>query len=73
MRLTVLPFHVLDWFIKFTSEVFVFSIFCVGSEIYQETLVKALAKYFGARLLIVDSLILPGVSYFKSILASPCK
>ncbi|XP_024021965.1 uncharacterized protein LOC21389436 [Morus notabilis] len=31
-----------------------------GSEIYQETLVKALAKYFGARLLIVDSLILPG-------------
>ncbi|XP_068664265.1 uncharacterized protein [Aristolochia californica] len=33
-----------------------------GSEIYQETLVKALAKYFGARLLIIDSLLMPGVS-----------
>ncbi|CAM0874128.1 unnamed protein product [Alopecurus aequalis] len=32
-----------------------------GSEIYQETLIKALAKHFGARLLIVDSLLLPGV------------
>ncbi|XP_068337807.1 uncharacterized protein [Pyrus communis] len=32
-----------------------------GSEIYQETLAKALAKHFGARLLIVDSLLLPGV------------
>ncbi|CAL5208915.1 unnamed protein product [Lathyrus oleraceus] len=31
-----------------------------GSEIYQETLSKALAKHFGARLLIVDSLSLPG-------------
>nr|XP_023880277.1 uncharacterized protein LOC111992647 [Quercus suber]XP_023880278.1 uncharacterized protein LOC111992647 [Quercus suber]XP_023880279.1 uncharacterized protein LOC111992647 [Quercus suber]XP_023880280.1 uncharacterized protein LOC111992647 [Quercus suber] len=31
-----------------------------GSEIYQETLAKALAKHFGARLLIVDSLLLPG-------------
>ncbi|CAO2146380.1 unnamed protein product [Urochloa humidicola] len=31
-----------------------------GSEIYQETLVKALAKHFGARLLVVDSLLLPG-------------
>ncbi|XP_072982941.1 uncharacterized protein [Typha latifolia] len=31
-----------------------------GSEIYQETLVKALAKHFGARLLIIDSLLLPG-------------
>ncbi|KAI6695752.1 hypothetical protein NL676_023462 [Syzygium grande] len=31
-----------------------------GSEIYQETLTKALAKHFGAKLLIVDSLILPG-------------
>ncbi|XP_059659545.1 uncharacterized protein LOC132306240 [Cornus florida] len=31
-----------------------------GSEMYQETLTKALAKYFGARLLIVDSLLLPG-------------
>ncbi|XP_008368993.1 uncharacterized protein LOC126615117 isoform X3 [Malus sylvestris] len=32
-----------------------------GSEIYQETLAKALTKHFGARLLIVDSLLLPGV------------
>ncbi|XP_043710642.1 uncharacterized protein LOC122659609 [Telopea speciosissima] len=31
-----------------------------GSEIYQETLGKALAKHFSARLLIVDSLLLPG-------------
>uniref|UniRef100_A0ACD5Y683 Uncharacterized protein n=3 Tax=Avena sativa TaxID=4498 RepID=A0ACD5Y683_AVESA len=30
-----------------------------GSEIYQETLIKALARNFGARLLIVDSLLLP--------------
>lgn len=35
----------------------------IGSEIYQETLAKALAKHFGARLLIVDSLLLPGVSF----------
>ncbi|XP_012490413.1 uncharacterized protein LOC105803023 [Gossypium raimondii] len=33
-----------------------------GSEIYQETLAKALGKHFGARLLIVDSLLLPGGS-----------
>ncbi|MCL7050591.1 hypothetical protein MKW94_020030, partial [Papaver nudicaule] len=31
-----------------------------GSEVYQENLTKALAKHFGARLLIVDSLLLPG-------------
>ncbi|XP_059625690.1 uncharacterized protein LOC132268846 [Cornus florida] len=36
-----------------------------GSEIYQETLTKALAKHFGARLLIVDSLLLPGGSVQK--------
>ncbi|GLT42470.1 hypothetical protein SLA2020_164670 [Shorea laevis] len=42
-----------------------------GSEIYQETLAKALAKYFGARLLIVDSLRLPGVSTTKE--ADPVK
>ncbi|KAM0897828.1 hypothetical protein ACQ4PT_022294 [Festuca glaucescens] len=30
-----------------------------GSEIYQETLIKALAKNFGARLLVIDSLLLP--------------
>ncbi|KAK2990615.1 hypothetical protein RJ640_019895 [Escallonia rubra] len=38
-----------------------------GSEIYQETLTKALAKHFGARLLIVDSLVIPGVSFLGSI------
>ncbi|KAL7198933.1 hypothetical protein ACSBR2_021263 [Camellia fascicularis] len=36
-----------------------------GSEIYQETLTKALAKHFGARLLLVDSLLLPGGSILK--------
>ncbi|KAL8094541.1 hypothetical protein AgCh_036175 [Apium graveolens] len=36
-----------------------------GSEIYQETLAKALAKHFGATLLIVDSLLLPGGSSAK--------
>nr|XP_043637759.1 uncharacterized protein LOC122608730 isoform X2 [Erigeron canadensis] len=36
-----------------------------GSEIYQETLMKALAKHFGARLLVVDSLLLPGGSAAK--------
>lgn len=36
-----------------------------GSEIYQETLAKALAKHFGARLLIIDSLVLPGVSFLQ--------
>ncbi|XAR58451.1 Adenosinetriphosphatase [Bertholletia excelsa] len=36
-----------------------------GSEIYQETLAKALAKHFGARLLIVDSLLLPNISFFS--------
>ncbi|XP_019098372.1 PREDICTED: uncharacterized protein LOC104760151 [Camelina sativa] len=36
-----------------------------GSEIYQETLVKALAKSFGAKLMIVDSLLLPGGSKAK--------
>ncbi|KAK8981021.1 hypothetical protein V6N11_059710 [Hibiscus sabdariffa] len=36
-----------------------------GSEIYQETLAKALAKHFGARFLVVDSLLLPGGSTSK--------
>ncbi|PKA58437.1 Katanin p60 ATPase-containing subunit A1 [Apostasia shenzhenica] len=36
-----------------------------GSEIYQETLAKALARHFGVRLLIVDSLLLPGGPYCK--------
>ncbi|KAF2314999.1 hypothetical protein GH714_037488 [Hevea brasiliensis] len=37
----------------------------IGSEIYQETLVKALAKDVGARLLVIDSFLLPGVSFFN--------
>ncbi|KAJ6680180.1 AAA ATPASE putative-RELATED [Salix purpurea] len=36
-----------------------------GSEIYQETLTKALAKDLGAKILIVDSLLLPGGSIPK--------
>ncbi|KAI3749241.1 hypothetical protein L2E82_19848 [Cichorium intybus] len=36
-----------------------------GSEIYQETLAKALAKHLDARLLVVDSLLLPGGSGAK--------
>ncbi|KAL1225140.1 ATPase family AAA domain-containing protein FIGL1 [Cardamine amara subsp. amara] len=36
-----------------------------GSEIYQEMLAKALAKNFGAKLMIVDSLLLPGGSPAK--------
>ncbi|XP_071716573.1 uncharacterized protein [Rutidosis leptorrhynchoides] len=36
-----------------------------GSEIYQETLAMAVAKNFGARLLVVDSLLLPGGSGAK--------
>ncbi|KAL0370597.1 UNVERIFIED_CONTAM: hypothetical protein Sangu_0377800 [Sesamum angustifolium] len=52
-------------FVKFTSDL---PTVCprillsgpAGSEIYQETLTKALAKYFGARLLIVDTVLLPG-------------
>jgi len=35
----------------------------LGSEIYQETLAKALAKQFGAKLMIIDSVLLPGVSF----------
>ncbi|XP_059295033.1 uncharacterized protein LOC132048122 isoform X1 [Lycium ferocissimum] len=38
-----------------------------GSEIYQETLAKALAKHFSAKLLIVDSLLLPGGSIAKDV------
>ena len=32
-----------------------------GSEIYQETLIKALAKHFGAILLVVDLFLLPDI------------
>ncbi|QHO31254.1 hypothetical protein DS421_8g240010 [Arachis hypogaea] len=39
----------------------------IGSDIYQETLAKALAKHFGARLLIVDSLSLPGGTPSKEV------
>ncbi|PKA62956.1 Katanin p60 ATPase-containing subunit A1 [Apostasia shenzhenica] len=38
-----------------------------GSEIYQETLSRALAKQFGVRLLIIDSLTLPGVPSSKDV------
>lgn len=34
-----------------------------GSEIYQEALAKALAKNYGAKLMIVDTLLLPGVNF----------
>ncbi|KAH6813966.1 AAA-type ATPase family protein [Perilla frutescens var. frutescens] len=52
-------------FVKFTSDL---PTVCprillsgpAGSEIYQETLAKALAKYFGVGLLIVDTILLPG-------------
>ena len=43
---------------------------CTGSEIYQETLVKALAKHFGVRLLVIESLVLPGVSIFHCSLSN---
>ncbi|MQL90414.1 hypothetical protein Taro_022999, partial [Colocasia esculenta] len=57
-------------FIKYTAEI---ASACqrillsgpIGSEIYQETLVKALAKHFDARLLVIDSLVLPGGSSSK--------
>ena len=62
--LWVFFFHYFLWWFK----VFFPFLFLVGSDIYQETLVKALANHFGARLLIVDSLLLPGVSYLHSIL-----
>ncbi|XP_020696230.1 uncharacterized protein LOC110109484 isoform X2 [Dendrobium catenatum] len=42
-----------------------------GSEIYQETLAKALTKHFGARLLIVNSLLLPGGSSTKESESPP--
>jgi hypothetical protein len=34
----------------------------IGSEIYQELLVKALTKSFGAKLLVIDYSLLSGVS-----------
>ncbi|KAM0951129.1 putative transcription factor interactor and regulator FHA-SMAD family [Dioscorea sansibarensis] len=57
-------------FIKYTSDISSISQRVLlsgptGSEIYQETLTKALAKYFNARLLIIDSLLLPGGSSSK--------
>ncbi|CAA3019806.1 uncharacterized protein LOC111389690 [Olea europaea subsp. europaea] len=63
-------------FAKFTSDL---STVCprillsgpAGSEIYQETLTKALAKHTGARLLIVDSILLPGGPTMKE--ADPVK
>ncbi|XP_047336733.1 uncharacterized protein LOC124940274 isoform X3 [Impatiens glandulifera] len=38
-----------------------------GSEIYQETLTKALARHYGAKLLAVDSLLLPGGLLSKDV------
>ncbi|KAL6563852.1 hypothetical protein OROGR_002811 [Orobanche gracilis] len=38
-----------------------------GSEIYQETLAKALGKHFGAKLLIVDTVLLPGGPSIKEV------
>ncbi|XP_019427967.1 PREDICTED: uncharacterized protein LOC109336065 [Lupinus angustifolius] len=38
-----------------------------GTEIYQETLCKALAKHFGAKILIVDSLSIPGAVPSKEV------
>ncbi|KAK6911583.1 AAA ATPase, AAA+ lid domain [Dillenia turbinata] len=38
-----------------------------GSEIYQETLIRALAKNLGVRLLIVDSLLLPSGPFSKDL------
>lgn len=40
----------------------------VGSDIYQETLTKALAKHYGAKLLVVDSLLLPGVRFLHNFI-----
>lgn len=36
----------------------------VGTEMYQETMGKAVAKHFDARFLLVDCLLLLGVSHF---------
>ncbi|KAI4340242.1 hypothetical protein MLD38_025101 [Melastoma candidum] len=41
-----------------------------GSEIYQETLTKALARHFAANLLIVDSLLFPGDVLSKDIVST---
>ncbi|CAL0300545.1 unnamed protein product [Lupinus luteus] len=38
-----------------------------GTEIYQETFCKALAKHFGAKILIVDSLSIPGAAPSKEV------
>lgn len=48
-------------FLIFNSLFLSITIFFAGSEIYQEMLAKALAKHFGAKLLIFDSHSLLGV------------
>lgn len=48
-----------------TLYILISELYITGSEIYQETLAKALAKHFSAKLLVVDSLLLP-VSLFLS-------
>ncbi|KAF5198563.1 Aaa-type atpase family protein [Thalictrum thalictroides] len=62
-------------FVKFTSNLPTISPRILltgpsGSEIYQETLAKALAKHLGAKLLIVNSLLLPGEFISKDL--EPC-
>jgi hypothetical protein len=41
-----------------------------GSEIYQESLVKALTKHFGAKLLIIDPSLLASVSFLTITMVS---
>ena len=38
-------------------------VFFAGSEMYQDTLTRALANFFGVRLLIVNKIMLSGVSF----------
>lgn len=54
--------------IVYTLEILNSPLHIPGSEIYQETLAKALAKHFSVTLLIVDSLLLPGVSFTQVLL-----
>ena len=65
-RLTSVNLASSFWFLSL-----IFEIWIIGSEIYQETLAKALAKHFDARLLVVDGLLLPGVSSFFSFFFFP--
>lgn len=53
----------LFWCFIFCIFLTIFTNMLPGSEMYQEALIKALAKHFDARLLILDSLLLCDVSY----------